>query len=113
MTSSPQDSTLLGESSLPDGPARTSAWRAFASDWLAHVRASSGRAFASSAAFSPRGSSWRTSPVPCPPPAPARAGGSVAPEPVQLDLISSLEELADDDEPEAGSPDQDGAWHST
>lgn len=76
MRSSPQDSALFTESSAPDGPAPISAWQVFASDWVAHVRASSERSFASSSAFGPGGSSWRTSPVSCRAPAPAPAAES-------------------------------------
>lgn len=114
MTSSPQDFALFTESSVQGGPAPISAWRVFASDWVAHARASSGRSFASSSAFSPGGSSWRTSPVSCRASAPAPAEGSAPPPPAPVALTLFEEEPADDPGGEAdSSPVPDDAWHST
>lgn len=111
MIFSPSESTLPGLSSAPAGPAPTSAWRVFASDWVAHARASSGRSFASCSAFGPGGSSWRTSPVSCRASAPAPAAESADRPAPQLTLFG--EGPADDESGADGSPGPDGAWNST
>lgn len=100
-------------SSAQAGRAPISPWRVFASDWVAHVRASSERSFASSSAFGPGGSSWRTSPVSCHPSAPAPAAGSVPTAPArQLTLFEEGPAGAPGDL-EADSTAPDDAWHST
>lgn len=114
MTSSAPDSALPMEFSAPDGPAPISPWRVFASDWVEHVRASSGRSFASSSAFAPGGSSWKTSPVSCRASAPAPAGGSATTPAAERQLTLFEEGPADEPEDEvADSPAPGDAWHST
>lgn len=113
MSSSPPDSALFTESSPQDGPAPISAWRAFASDWVEHVRASSERSFASSSAFGPGGSSWRTFPVSCRASAPAPEGESAPPPPALPALTLFEEEPADEPGAEDNSPGPDDAWHCT
>jgi hypothetical protein len=117
MSSSDSDSALFTPSSAADGPAPTSPWQVFASDWVAHVQDSSGRSFASSSAFGPGGSSWRTSPVSCRLSALAPEGGSVPPLAAPPALTLFGEEPADDSAPgddgSADTPDLGDAWHST
>src|ERR1700761_4044580 len=112
MTSWPQDSIPLEGFSPQAGPAPISAWRDFASDWVAHARASSGRSFVSSPAFGPGGSSWRTFPVSCRPSAPVPAAGSATTRPAQQRTLFE-EDPADDEYDEAAPLAPDGAWHST
>jgi hypothetical protein len=111
MTYSEPASALFTESSPQDGPAPISAWQAFASDWVAHARGSSGKSFASSSAFGPGGSSWKTCPVSCHLSAPALGGAHVEPDAPQLTLFG--EDPADepyDEEPPTGP---DDAWSFT
>lgn len=106
MTYEQLDFALDAESSPADGPARISAWRAVVSDWVAHVRDSSSRSFASRPIFGPGGSSWRTSLAFCRRSAPA-------PDSAHAERDAPILTLFGEVSAEAVPAEADAAWNST